>query len=130
VTKTAAVGAIIFDDDGRVLLVRRGKPPAKDLWSVPGGKVEAGETLAAACAREVREETGLDVDVGAEVVVVERSGEGYHYVIHDFLARVRGGTLAAGDDSAEARWVTLDEAAGLPTTEGLLPVLRAAAQKR
>jgi ADP-ribose pyrophosphatase YjhB (NUDIX family) len=121
------VGAIVVDGD-RVLLIRRGQPPAQDRWSVPGGKVEPGETLEQACAREVREETGLDIEVGPLVEIVERIGEGYHYVIHDFRARVRGGTLGAASDCAEARWVTLDEAAQLPTTDGLLPVLRRAFQ--
>jgi 8-oxo-dGTP diphosphatase len=122
---TLAVGAIIIDGD-RVLLIRRAKPPAQDRWSVPGGKVEPGETLEQACAREVREETGLEVEVGPLVEIVERAGEGYHYEIHDFHARVRGGTLAAASDCAEVRWVTLDEAAQLPTTDGLLPVLERA----
>src|SRR5262249_24636682 len=131
-----AVGAVVLDDARRVLLVRRGRPPAQDLWSVPGGAVEPGETLLEACAREVREETGLEIGVGARVEVVERITRDeagrvrFHYVIHDFVARVRGGTLAAGSDCAEARWVTLAEAAQLATTEGLLPVLRAAAQMR
>ena len=129
-----AVGAIVIDGD-RVLLVRRAKPPAQDRWSVPGGVVEAGETLAEACAREVREETGLEIELGAPVEIVERvtrDAQGrvqFHYVIHDFAARVRGGELAAASDCAEARWVTLDEAARLPTTEGLLPVLRRALQR-
>jgi mutator protein MutT len=130
------VGAVVIDEADRVLLVRRLRPPAQDLWSVPGGAVEVGETLAQACVREVREETGLDIEVGARVEVVERMTHDatgrvwFHYVIHDFVARVHAGTLVAGSDCAEARWVSLDEAARLPTTEGLLPVLQAALQMR
>jgi 8-oxo-dGTP diphosphatase len=125
-----AVGAVVLGEGGRVLLIRRGRAPAENQWSVPGGAVDVGETLAEACAREVREETGLDVAVGAPVGVVERvvrDEDGrvrFHYVIHDFAASVRGGALCAGSDCAEARWVTLEEAAQLPTTEGLLPILQ------
>lgn len=112
----------MFDGD-RVLLVQRGRPPGEGLWSVPGGKLEPGETLAQAVAREVREETGLLVEVGALACVVERLGEGYHFVILDYVARVVGGVLAAADDAAAARFVAPEELATLPVTEGLLDVL-------
>ncbi|MBV8760103.1 MAG: NUDIX hydrolase [Deltaproteobacteria bacterium] len=124
------VGAFIIDGP-RVLVVKRGRPPGEGLWSVPGGRLEAGETLAQAVAREVREETGLTVEVGPFVCVIERFGEDFHFVILDYLARVVGGTLAAGTDAADARWVTDGELAALPTTEGLLDVLaRARAIRR
>ncbi|MBA3820493.1 MAG: NUDIX hydrolase [Deltaproteobacteria bacterium] len=124
-----AVGAIVFAADGRVLLVERGRPPGVGLWSVPGGKLEQGETLAQAAAREVREETGLIVEVGALACVVEWMGDDYHYVILDYLARPIGGTLAAGDDVREARFVAWTDLEALPLTEGLVDVLaRARAQ--
>nr|MBA3540482.1 NUDIX hydrolase [Deltaproteobacteria bacterium] len=104
-TPTVAVGAFVFDDAGRVLLVERGRPPGVGLWTVPGGKLEPGETLAAAVAREVLEETGLVVEVGPLVEVVERISDGYHYVILDYLARVIGGQLLAADDVRAARFV-------------------------
>lgn len=122
-TPTVAVGAIVFDAGGRVLLVERGSPPGAGLWSVPGGKLEAGETLAQAVAREVREETGLIVEVGALACVVERITDGYHYVILDYHARPIGGTLAAGGDARAARFVADAELAALPVTDGLIDVI-------
>jgi ADP-ribose pyrophosphatase YjhB (NUDIX family) len=118
-----AVGAIVFDADHRVQLVERGRAPSAGLWSVPGGRLEPGETLAQAVAREVREETGLVVEVGALARVVERIGDGHHYVILDYVARVIGGALAAGDDARRARFVDEAELASLPVTDGLVPVL-------
>jgi 8-oxo-dGTP diphosphatase len=117
---TVAVAAIVFDADGRVLAIERGEPPGVGLWSLPGGKQEPGETLAQAVVREVREETGLDVEVGELACVVERMGVDYHYVILDYYARVTGGELAAASDARAARFVTLEELAALPHTAGLL----------
>ncbi len=128
-TPICAVAAFIFDGD-RVLVIQRGTPPGQGSWSLPGGKLEAGETLAHAVAREVREETGLVVDVGPLACVVERMGGGYHFVILDYLARSIGGTLAAASDVRDARWVTDEELAALPHTEGLLEVLARARTQR
>ncbi|HEY4238193.1 MAG TPA: NUDIX hydrolase [Kofleriaceae bacterium] len=122
-TPTVAVGAIVFDRESRVLLVQRGKDPGAGLWTVPGGKQEPGETLAQAVAREVREETGLTVEVGPLSCVVERMGDGFHYVILDYLARAIGGTLAAASDARAARWATPDDIPHLALTEGLAPIL-------
>lgn len=128
-TPVCAVGAFIFDRE-RVLVIQRGTPPGEGLWSLPGGKLEPNETLAQAVAREVREETGLIVEVGPLACVVERIGDDYHFVILDYLARAIGGALAAASDVRDARWVTDDELAALPHTEGLLDVLaRARAQR-
>lgn len=124
---TVAVGAIVFDGD-RVLLVRRGRPPAMGLWTVPGGKVELGESLAAAVEREVAEETGVAVACGPLVEVIERvtptEGGVFHFVILDYLAQVRGdASPRAGDDADDVAWVSWSELAARPLTEGLLPVL-------
>jgi ADP-ribose pyrophosphatase YjhB (NUDIX family) len=125
-TPVVAVGAFIFDREGRVLLIERGAPPSEGLWSVPGGKLDMNETLAQAVAREVREETGLVVEVGALACVVERMSDGYHYVILDYLARVIGGELAPGSDVRAARWVTSDDLPTMALTEGLVPLLERA----
>ncbi len=122
-TPVAAVGAIVFDDQGRVLLVERARPPGAGLWTVPGGKLEGAETLAQAVAREVREETGLLVEVGPLACVVERIGDDHHFVILDYLARVIGGTLAAGSDARAARFAGEEDLAALPLTDGLVDVL-------
>jgi ADP-ribose pyrophosphatase YjhB (NUDIX family) len=118
-----AVSAIVLDDDDRLLVVERGKPPGEGQWSVPGGKVERGEHIVAAVAREVFEETGLTVEVGALIEVVERIAASYHFVILTHVARITGGTLVAGDDVRAARLVTPEELAALPTTDSLAAVV-------
>jgi len=121
-----AVGAIVVDSEGRVLLVQRGRPPGEGLWSLPGGRVERGETLRDALTREVREETGLAIEVGPLAEVVERMGDDYHFVILDYVARVIGGTLRAGDDARDVRFVDEAALAGLPCTVGLVAVIERA----
>ena len=122
--RTRCVGGIVRDGDGRLLLVRRGRPPGAGLWSVPGGRVEPGEDDPAAVVRELKEETGLDVAVGALAGTVERPGpEGVVFEIHDYAATVTGGTLRAGDDADDVAWVRPDDLAGLPLTPGLLDAL-------
>src|ERR1051325_4955767 len=122
-TPIVAVGAFVFDPDGRLLLIERARDPGKGLWTVPGGRLEPRETLAQGVAREVREETGLVVEVGALACVVERIADDYHYVILDYFARVIGGELAAASDARAARFVDRDELTALPLTEGLHEIL-------
>lgn len=128
VRPTVAVGGIALDERGRVLLIQRAQPPGAGLWTIPGGRVEPGESLARACARELREETGLEVEVGPVVEVLDRMGHeagvlAYHFVIIDFLVHVRGGRLAPAGDANDARWCAPADLDALPLTEGLVPVL-------
>lgn len=117
------VGAVARNG-GRLLLVRRGHPPQAGRWSLPGGRVEPGETLAEAVVREVAEETGLEVVCDEMVGWVERSGDGYHFVILDFWVTVLDPAPAvAGDDAADVAWVPLDEVAGIPLVDGLADFL-------
>ena len=117
------VGAIAVDAD-RLLLVRRGHGPAAGQWSVPGGRVEAGELLAEAVIRELWEETGVEGVCGELVGWVERFAEDEHYVILDFRVAVLEATEpVAGDDAAEARWVPLVDVAELNLVDGLAEFL-------
>jgi len=119
-------GGVVRDADGRLLLVRRRYAPSAGRWSLPGGRVEAGETAAAAAAREVREETGLVVDVGPLLGRTQLAGPGGStYVVDDFMCAPVGGTLAAGSDASEARWVSVEELAGLDCTPRLVETLSA-----
>ena len=121
-----AVGAVVVHD-GHLLLIRRGRGPAMGQWSVPGGRVEWGETLAQAVEREVAEETGLAVRCGPFVGWVERLGPGHHYVIMDFRAEVVGEldvNLRPGDDAAEAAWVPLEEVPSVDLVAGMLSFFR------
>lgn len=110
--------------DGRILLVKRGKEPAKGLWSVPGGRLEHGEYIADAVAREVKEETGLDVAVGELLGVFEVVGD-THYVILDHIATVRGEErLRPASDAEEVRWVKLQDVPKLDCTPRFEEALR------
>jgi len=125
------VGAVVIDG-GRVLMCRRAKPPRQGGWSLPGGGQELGETVRETAVREVREETGLDIEVLGLVEVIDsivRDDDGrieYHYTLIDVAARVVGGTLAAGDDAAEVAWFTLDEIRALDTWKTTIEVIETA----
>ncbi len=122
------VGALIFERD-RILMAQRGKPPLMGQWSLPGGLVETGESLAEAVRREVREETGLEIEPLGVLEIFERimrNAEGtaeYHYVLIDYICRVAGGALAAGDDACGVEWVRRRDLAALDITEGTLGVI-------
>ena len=115
-----AVGAVIWNSKREVLLVRRLRPPRVDEWSIPGGKIEWGETVEAALKREVREETGLTVKILGLIEVVDSLIPGpsgallHHHVLLDFTARRISGKLRAGDDAREARWVPVTALGNYP----------------
>lgn len=124
-----AVGAIVLEK-GELLLIRRDTEPARGQWSLPGGRVEWGESLVEACAREVREETGIEIDVEgiagiAERIIPDDEGEvTYHYVIVDFWARPRAHAVTAGDDASDVRWVPVGDLHEMPLTPGLFEFLQ------
>ena len=123
-----AVSAAIFRD-GRVLIVRRARPPADGLYTLPGGGVELGETLEEAVVREVREETGLEIEILELLEIYERimlddsGATEYHYVLMDYLCRPAGGTLCAADDASRVAWVPEPELGTLRITEGTPAVI-------
>jgi 8-oxo-dGTP diphosphatase len=118
------VGAVIKDARGRLLLIKRGHEPGTGLWSLPGGRVEPGETDAEALVREMREETGLVVVAGRLLGSVRRPlANGDVLDIRDYAATIIGGALNPGDDAADARWVDAEDFGSLPVTEGLAAIL-------
>jgi len=134
------VGGVVIESE-RALLIRRGGPPMEGQWSIPGGMLELGETLTQGVARELAEETGLDVNVLDIIEVLERifpalpGADGapgdaarpqYHFVILEYLCEARGGTLCAGSDAREFAWAREDELVKFGLTAAATRVLRKA----
>jgi len=118
------VGAVAMDVHGRLLMIKRGHEPGAGLWSIPGGRIEPGETDAQALVREMLEETGLTVEVGRLLGRVRRPFlDGAVIDIGDYAVTVTGGTLRPGDDAADARWVAAAELNSMEITEGLIEAL-------
>lgn len=131
------VGAVVLDGP-RVLLIKRGNPPLKGQWSLPGGGVETGETLEQAVAREVLEETGLTIEVGPIVEVLDRisrDADGrveHHFVLVDFVCRPReprGGDVRGGTDAEDAAWVALADLARYEVAPVTISVIQKAASR-
>jgi 8-oxo-dGTP diphosphatase len=122
----ACVGAVVLDPRGRLLLIRRGNEPGRGLWSVPGGRVEPGESVAAAVEREVREETGLAVRAGPEVGRVRIPGRGVVYDVVDLACTLLdpGATPVAGDDADAVTFADTADLERLSCTPRLLETLR------
>lgn len=129
------VGTVVWYG-GRVLLVRRGRPPREGQWSLPGGAQQLGEPLAHAARREILEETGLTVELGdvvATVDSIEHDGEGrvrYHYTLVDFTAEAHSAELVPGDDAADARWFELDQIRELGLWSETLRIIELARARR
>jgi len=123
------VGAVIVEN-GRALVVRRATEPLKGEWSIPGGVVELGETLRQAAVREAKEETGLEVEAGEVLEVIDRIMPDpqqkiqYHYVLVDFLCRRISGEARSGADASELRWITPEELEGFPIAGSAAAVIR------
>lgn len=124
-----AVGAVVFKGEC-VLLVRRGQPPAEDLWAIPGGRVEIGETLQEAAEREILEETGIQIRAAEPLYtfdVIDRDAAGrvrFHYVIVDLAADYVSGEPSGADDALEARWVSAREINGHRISATTLKLLK------
>lgn len=123
-----AASATIFRD-GKVLLVRRAHDPGRGRWSLPGGRVEHGESLEQAVHREVAEETGLLIDIVSLAGIREvlpRDGAAGHYVVLSYAARWRGGDVLLNDEHDDARWLAPTDLAQVTTTDGLFDIVKAA----
>jgi 8-oxo-dGTP diphosphatase len=129
------VAAVIWNGRGDVLLIRRAKEPRKGQWSLPGGKLEFGETLIEGVRREVREETGLEVeilgliDVAETIRDAEAGAANDHFVLIDYSARVISGTAVAASDAAEARWFALEELDTLPLWSEMHRIIALSAER-
>ena len=131
------VGGVVFHPDGRVLLILRGSEPLKGRWSIPGGILDLGETMADGVRREVLEETGVEVEVGPLITTFDRilrDEDGtvqYHYVLVDYLCEAAGDSVpTAASDAADARFVHPEELADYQTTSSLPLVIELALAMR
>ncbi|HXX66446.1 MAG TPA: NUDIX domain-containing protein [Polyangiaceae bacterium] len=127
-----AVGAVVLDRAGRVLLIRRGRPPGLGSWTLPGGRVRPGEDPEMAVERELLEETGLDVQIVAQLGIVTLEREGFSYRIHEYAAIAcdDDAPLCAGDDAADARWVDRVELAALGVSDQVVALVDRAIDER
>ena len=127
-----AVGAVIQNDAGEILLIRRGRPPREGEWSIPGGKVQWGEPVRHALEREVDEETGLKIELAGLIDIVDsliedESGSlAHHHVLLDYAARALSGTSRAGDDVQEVKWVARENVDDYPMWDETRRVIAAA----
>lgn len=129
-----AVGVVVLADD-HVLLIQRGKPPRANQWSIPGGAQHVGELLAETAVREVKEETGLDIEIGGLIEAldyIDRDEDAvvrHHYTLIDYWARAnREAALQPGEDAADARWVPLQELKALPMWEETIRIINKAVE--
>jgi len=121
-TPTDCVGVICFRGD-EVLIIQRGTPPRKGEWSIPGGRIEAGEREEAAALRELFEETGVKARLGPKITTIPALFEGFNYMLHDYAATWVSGEPRAGDDAAQAKFVPLSAISALnmwPKTEEVI----------
>lgn len=121
------VGAVVFNDRHEILLIKRGKAPNYGQWMVPGGTLEWGESLEECAVREVREETGVEIEIETFVEIIEAihrgRGADFHFVIMDFAARAVSGKPSASSDALEAVWAGLDALAPYRLSKELLAVI-------
>ena len=110
---TDCVGVLCYKDDGfaetHVLMIQRGQAPRKGEWSIPGGRIEAGESERDAALRELMEETGVNATLGKKVATIPAIFEGFHYMLHDYIATWTSGTPRAGDDAMACAFVPISD---------------------
>ena len=123
IKRTDCVG-IVCIRGGDVLLIQRGTAPRKGEWSIPGGRIEPGETEAQAALRELGEETNVSADLLTKITALDADFEGYHYRLHDYLARWTSGAPKAGDDADNARFIPMSEIEGLGMWSETVRVIR------
>ncbi len=128
-TPQVGVGAVVFHQN-QILLIKRGQPPNVNQWTIPGGRIEMGETLQQAAEREILEETGIIIKAGDPVFAFDLiqhdddNQDQLHYVIIDLAAKYLSGKPVANDDATEARWVSASELSELAVNETTLRLLK------